>query len=125
MKTLWAGVLSLMLVGAVVSAQEAAAPHDANAAKQTASHKAMSAAGTVKSVADDSLVVTGKDGKDWTFVVDSATKVVAKGAGHMAADKKEAHEAMKITDVVKEGAKVSVQYHDMGGTMHAATVRVM
>jgi hypothetical protein len=87
--------------------------------------KTMTAKGTVKSVSADSLTVTDKDGKDWTFAVDKDTEVTAKGASHKTADKKEAGEKTMITDFVKEGAKVQVKYHDMGETKHAASVRVM
>ena len=31
---------------------------------------------------------------------------------------------MMASDAVHEGDMVSVSYHDMGGTMHAASVRV-
>jgi len=85
----------------------------------------MSATGTVKSVAADSVVVTDKDGKDWTFAVDTATKVIAKGASHKSAEKAAEHEKLMITDMVKTGDKVSVKYHDMDGKMHAASVRVL
>ncbi len=88
------------------------------------SGKTMTANGTVKSVAADSIVVTDKDGKDWTFAVDEHTKVIAKGASHMSAEKKAAGEPVTIVDAVKEGAKVNVKYHDMDGKMHAASVRV-
>jgi hypothetical protein len=87
--------------------------------------KAMTATGTVKSVSGDSLVVTDKSGKDWTFSVDSATKIIAAGGSHMTAEKKAEGKAMTLTDAVKEGSKVSVKYHEMDGKMHAASVRVM
>ncbi len=41
--------------------------------------------GTVKTASDDSLTIT-VDEKDWTFVVDKDTKVVAKGAGTLTKD---------------------------------------
>lgn len=82
--------------------------------------KTMSASGTVKSVSGTSLVVTG-GGKDWTFTVDSSTKFSGKGIGTMS---KQKGGAMMATDAVHEGDKVSVSYHDMSGTMHAAMVRV-
>ena len=78
------------------------------------------AAGTVKSISGSSLVVTG-GGKDWTFLVDADTHVVATGAGTKAAEK---GGKLAITDAVHTGDKVSVTYHDMGATMHAANVRV-
>ena len=80
--------------------------------------KAMSAAGTVKSVSGSSMVVTSK-GKDMTFAIDSSTKFVGKGLGTKAAKG-----PMTATDAVHEGDQVSVSYHDMNGTMHAAQVRV-
>lgn len=84
-----------------------------------------SAKGTVKTVAMDSLTITDSAGKDWTFAVDSKTKVVASGGSHKTADTKAMGKVPEITDVVKAGASVSVKYHELeGGKMHAANVRV-
>ena len=84
------------------------------------------AKGTVKSVAADTLTVTDSAGKDWTFAVDSKTKVVATGGSHKTAEAKAAGKTPEITDTVKSGASVVVKYHEMdGGKMHAASVRVM
>ena len=80
--------------------------------------KTMSASGTVKSVSGSQLVVTG-GGKDWTFTLDSSTKFVGKGL-----TTKSKGQPMAATDAVHEGDKVTVSYHDMGGTMHAANVRI-
>jgi hypothetical protein len=80
--------------------------------------KTMTASGTVKSVSGTSLVVTG-GGKDWTFTLDGTTKFVGKGLST-----KSKGAPMSATDAVHEGDRVTVQYHDMGGTMHAANVRV-
>jgi uncharacterized protein DUF5666 len=77
--------------------------------------------GTVKSVAADSLTVTSA-GKDMTFAVDKDTHVVAVGAGTKA--KETGGRLPAITEAVKEGDVVSVSYHDMAGTLHAAEVRV-
>ena len=116
--------VAMLATGASALAQAPAA--DAGAKPPSTEKMAtMSATGTVKSVAADSVVVTDKDGKDWTFAVDNATKVVAKGASHKSDEKKAEHAPMMITDVVKTGDKVSVKYHDMDGKMHAASVRVM
>jgi ABC-type Fe3+-hydroxamate transport system substrate-binding protein len=84
------------------------------------------AKGTVKSVAADTLTVTDSAGKDWTFAVDTKTKVVATGGSHKTADTKAMGKVPEITDIVKAGASVTVKYHEMeGGKMHAANVRVM
>jgi hypothetical protein len=81
--------------------------------------KAMSAMGTVKSVSGSSLVVSGKDGKDMTFAIDGSTKFVGKGLST-----KSAKAPLTATDAVHTGDQVSVSYHDTGGTMHAAQVRI-
>jgi len=83
-----------------------------------AKSKTMTASGTVKSVSGSQLVVTAS-GKDMTFAVDSSTKFVGKGLGT-----KSKSGSMTAADAVHEGDHVSVQYHDMGGTMHAARVNV-
>ena len=54
-----------------------------------------------------------------TFAVDGTTKFVGKGLGTKAKSG-----PMTATDAVHEGDHVSVSYHDMGGTMHAANVTV-
>jgi len=96
------------------------------AAPVHAADKTMTAKGTVKSVAADSLTITDASSKDWTFKVDAQTKVIATGGSHKTAEKKLMDKKLEITDIVKSGAKVSVKYHDLGGgAMHAAEVRVM
>jgi hypothetical protein len=85
---------------------------------QSKTGKTMSASGTVKSVSGNQLVVTGA-GKDWTFTLDSTTKFTGKGL-----TTKSKGQPMAATDAVHEGDKVTVSYHDMGGTMHAANVRI-
>jgi hypothetical protein len=83
--------------------------------------KTMNATGTVKSVTGNSLVVAA-DGKDMTFTVDSSTKFIGKGLGTKAAA---AQGKLTATDAVAENDRVRVAYHDMNGTLHAATVNVM
>ena len=80
--------------------------------------KALSASGTVKSVSGNQLVVTG-GGKDWTFMLDSATKFTGKGLSTKSGGK-----PIVATEAVHEGDKVTVSYHDMNGSMHAASVRI-
>jgi hypothetical protein len=111
MKRLVAAV-ALTVLGLSVAVQGVAAQ------ATTAKSKSMSASGSVKSVTGTSLVVTS-GGKDMTFTVDGTTKFVGKGLGTKA-------KAGKLTapDAVGTGDMVSVTYHDMGGTMHAASVRI-
>jgi hypothetical protein len=81
--------------------------------------------GTVKSVTATSLAISGTAGGgatfDQTFTVDSKTKVVGRGAGTATAA---TGGKAAITDLVGAGDKVTVSFHDMGGTLHAAEVRV-
>jgi uncharacterized low-complexity protein len=107
----------MMLFVAVVLA---AAPAFAQA---KAASKTMSAAGKVSAVTADSVTVKGKDG-EWTFGVDKATTVVAKGGSHKMAAMKADKKPTVITEFVTVGDDVSVKYHDMGATKHAATVTV-
>jgi len=81
--------------------------------------KSMSASGTVKAVTGTSLTVTAAGGKEMTFTIDSTTKFVGKGLGTKAKAGK-----LTATDAVGMNDRVSVTYHDMGGTLHAASVRV-
>ena len=112
--------LTGFVAAAVLAAGVLAVPQSGAAADKT-----MTANGTVKSVEADSVVVTDKAGKDWTFTIDKDTKVFAKGGSHMTAEKKAAGETMTIADSVKVGEKVTVKYHEMGDKLHAASVRVL
>lgn len=80
--------------------------------------KAMTATGTVKSVTGTALTVES-GGKDMNFTVDGTTKFVGKGLGTKSKMGK-----LTAPDAVAMGDAVSVTYHDMGGTMHAASVRI-
>ena len=118
------GILAVALLAVAVPAMAQATKEKAAGGKEkAASKKTMTAMGTVSAVSASSLTVKGKTG-EWTFDVDSSTKVTAKGATHkteaMKADKK----ATTITDFVKTGDTVTVSYHDMGATKHAASVKV-
>jgi hypothetical protein len=73
--------------------------------------------GTVKTASDDSLTIT-VDEKDWTFVIDKDTKVVAKDAEMMGGK-------TKFTDFVKAKQKVTVSYHETEDKLHAAEVRIL
>ncbi len=106
-----AGVLALVLVGI--------------SAPVFASDTTKEAKGTVKTVAADSLTVTDADGKDWTFVVDTKTKLTAAGGSHKSDATKSMGKSLSITDLVKAGSKVAVKYTEADGKMRAANVRVL
>jgi hypothetical protein len=91
------------------------------AASSASGPAAKTASGTVKSVMASSLTVSGADGKDMTFSIDTKTGVVGRGVGTAASAR---GGKAPITDLVNVGDKVSVTYHDMSGTMLASSVRV-
>ena len=95
----------------------------AMAGGKAAPSKTMTAAGKVSAVTAASVTDKGKDG-EWTFGVDKATTVVAKGASHKMAAMKADKKPSMVTDYVGVGDDVSVRYHDMGSSKHAATVTV-
>ena len=74
----------------------------------------------VKSVSGTSLTVAA-DGKDTTFSVDAKTRVVGKGIGTKSKAK---GDKPTIVDLLKEGDRVTVTYHDTGATMHASRIEV-
>ena len=110
-----------IVVLSVLALSVAAQPIAVHAqAKKAAAGKTMSASGRVKSVSGSSLVVTS-GAKEMTFTLDNTTKFTGKG---LSTKTKAAGGTIAATDAVHEGDMVSVSYHDMGGTMHAASVRV-
>jgi len=117
----------LMLAVALTVAAAPAFAQDKKAPAKTEkapAMKTMTASGSVSAVAADSLTVKAKDG-DMTFTVDDKTNVQASGASHKTAAAKADNKPTPITDFVKVGDEVTVKYHDMGATKHAASVRVM
>lgn len=75
----------------------------------------------VKSVSATSLTAS-TNGKDTTFTIDPNTSVVGRGIGTKSREK---GGKPAITDLIKEGARVSVTYLDVGGTLHASRVQVL
>lgn len=78
------------------------------------------ATGTVASIGADSLVVS-IDGRPQTFYVDGHTDFYAKGASTKTAA---AGGRVPFADLVSEGDRVSISYHELDGVMHAQDVRV-
>ena len=113
--------------GVVVMYREAAGANVATeirsvpgaAAASTADGDAI-ANGKVKSATATSLVITD-DGKDMTFVIDKATKVVAKGAGTAT---QAAGGSIAFTKLVGVGDTVSVSHAGTGAAMRATEVRI-
>ena len=80
--------------------------------------KQMVANATVKSLSQSSITVTA-EGKDSTFSIDAKTKVVGKGVGTASAAK---GGKATITDLLKEGDRVTVTYTGSGSAMQATTI---
>ena len=108
-KIVSAGLMLLFFAGLVL-AQEKATTKEAS--------------GTVKSVAATSITITDDAKKDWTFVVDKETTVIAKGASHKMREAEGANKATQITDFVMEKQSVSLKYEEKDGKLHAKEVRV-
>jgi hypothetical protein len=79
--------------------------------------------GEVKSLSVDSIVLNVDD-KDWTFIVDKDTNVVAKGASHTSRKAEGAHETTMITDFIKVKDTVVVDYTEKAGKFTAKEIRV-
>jgi hypothetical protein len=111
------GILAVALLVAV----PAHAQDKAKGGEKKAAGKTMTAAGQVTAVTGSSLTVKGKDG-EWTFDVDKDTQFTGKGFSTKTAKLKSEGKATTATDLVKAGDQVTVRYHDMGSSKHAATV---
>jgi len=111
--------LALVVAPALAYAQGGAKGGD----KAASAPKAQSAQGAVTAVAPDSITVKAKSG-DMTFTIDKTTTVTAKGATHKSLALKADGKSTVLTDFVKVGDQVTVSYHDMGTSKHAATIRV-
>lgn len=95
------------------------------AASVGAADKTKTALGKVTSVSGDSLSIMSGS-QTMTFAVDATTKVLGKGLGTMASEKKAKGQPFTITDGVANDDTVRVEYHDMGGgKLHAAEVHVV
>lgn len=115
--------VAFALAAAPVFAQDAKKGDKAAKTEKAATAKTMTVSGSVTAVSADSLTVKGKEG-DVTVAVDAKTNVQATGASHKTAAAKAENKPTPITDFVHVGDTVSVKYHDMGATKHAASVRV-
>jgi len=104
--------VTLLLTGALGVALSAQKP------------KTTTVQGKVTAVTNDSLTIS-KGADTMTFAVDAATKLVGKGIGTMANEKKAKNEPLTMTDGVATDDVVKVTYHEMDGKMHAAQVTVV
>ena len=95
------------------------------AQKKAAAPKTMSVTGVVTSVTGSSLAIEGKGKAPMTFMVDSSTKLLARGATAKTKEKQAAGApGLSITDMVKTGSQVTVKYTKTGDSMHASQISV-
>jgi hypothetical protein len=83
-----------------------------------------SVSGTAGSVAANMITVSS-GGQDFSFAVNSATKVIGRGASTAAAAKKQKGEATALTDFVGTGDTVLVSFSGSGTGMTATEIRVV
>ncbi len=82
-----------------------------------------SARGTVTAIVADSITVKAGD-RELKFTVDDKTTITATGAGTAARAATAAGKAgPKLGELLKVGDAVEVSYHEMTGSLHAASVR--
>jgi hypothetical protein len=124
MRRLCGIVLGVCLIAAAPALTTAAQePKAKETEKKADTAKTMTVSGVVSDVTADSLTVKVKS-EEMKFTVDKETDVKATGASRKTAEMKKEGKPTMITDFVKTGDQVTVQYHDMGTTKHAASVRV-
>lgn len=112
------------LHASVVRAVPTAAAHGTSAATAAPAEKKSN--GVVKSMAADSITISGSIGGggsfEQTFTIDRTTTVYGKGASTLTASM---GGRAPFGDLVKNGDRVSVAYHEQGDALHASNVRVM
>jgi hypothetical protein len=92
---------------------------------QLLAQETKTARGTVTALAADLVTVKVGD-HEMKFAVDGKTSVEAVGAGTKAKQAQAAGQpGPKLAEVIKVGQPVSVSYHEMGGTLHAARIRAV
>ncbi len=95
----------------------------AAASATTAAAQTKEARGKVVAVTDGSLIVQAGQ-QSLTFIVDPSTQLEARGAGRRTREAANPGSApVKITDYVKNGGAVLVNYRESGGANHALLVR--
>ena len=90
----------------------------------TQATKTLSATGIVTSVSNASLVIEGKEKHFITFVVDSTTRILARGRITKIRPAI-GTPGPKITDILHRGDLVTVSFYLTGNTLRAREVRLV
>jgi len=96
----------------------------ARQAPATQPTKTLSATGIVTSVSNASLVIEGKEKHFITFVVDSTTRILARGRITKIRPAI-GTPGPKITDILHRGDLVTVSFYLTGNTLRAREVRLV
>ena len=81
------------------------------------------ARGSVTAMSGDTITVKAGE-KEMKFTIDAKTRLTAEGAGTAERKAEAAGKAgPRLSDFVKVGDAVEVNYHETGGALHAANVR--
>lgn len=83
-----------------------------------------SAKGRVDAVSGNTVTVIGDDGQAWDFEVTQSTKVLAVGAGHKSRELEAVGKKREISQFLREGERVVVQYWEEDDTLFIKTVRL-
>jgi hypothetical protein len=102
-----------------LSAGEGSTSEDAAAEKS----KTGSASGTVSEVSGSSVTI--KSGSETqTFAIDKDTVIQGEGVGTLSRKLKEAGKGLTAPDAIAVGDTVTVRFHDMGSSKHAAEISI-
>jgi hypothetical protein len=115
------GTMTATSIRGGLSPSEGSTSEDAAAA--SASSKTQSASGTVSEVSGGSLSI--KSGSEsHTFAIDKDTVIQGEGVGTLSRKLKEAGKGMTAPDAIAVGDTVTVRYHDVGSSKHAAEISI-
>jgi hypothetical protein len=86
--------------------------------------KVLSATGAVAAITADSVTIKAASG-EMTFSIDGKTNITGKGLSTKASALKKDGKPTTVTEFVHVGDGVAVKYHDMKGTNHAESIRIV
>ena len=88
------------------------------------SAKVLSASGAVSAISADSITIKAKSG-EMVFSIDAKTNITGKGLSTKNSALKKDGKPTTVTEFVHVGDGVDVKYHDMGGSKHAESIRIV
>ena len=86
--------------------------------------KVLSATGAVSAITADSITIKAASG-EMVFSIDAKTNITGKGLSTKANALKKDGKPTTVTEFVHVGDGVDVRYHDMKGSKHAESIRIV